>query len=90
MRAWEIYELGPGASLTGLEYNVGSMKLLSSLEYRFKLIGKLKGALFIDAGNIWDISKSELNSEEGRFEGISSLQNTAVGSGFGARYDFSF
>lgn len=90
MRAWEIYELGPGASLTGLEYNVGSMKLLSSLEYRFKLIGKLKGAFFIDAGNIWDISKSELNSEEGRFEGLSSLKNTAVGSGFGARYDFSF
>ena len=90
IRAWEIYELGPGASFTGLEYNVGSMKLLTSLEYRFNLLGKLNGAFFVDAGNIWDISNSSLNGEDAKFKGIGSLKNTAVGSGFGARYDFSF
>ena len=90
IRAWEIYELGPGASLTGLEYNVGSMKLLTSLEYRFNLLGNLNGAVFVDAGNIWDISNSSLNGEDAKFKGIKSLKNTAIGSGFGARYDFSF
>ncbi|MDA8596019.1 BamA/TamA family outer membrane protein [Flavobacteriaceae bacterium] len=90
MRAWEIYELGPGAQFTGLEYNVSSMKLLTSLEYRFKMIGKLNGALFVDAGNIWDITDSSLNEEDAKFTGIKSLENAAIGSGFGARYDFSF
>lgn len=90
IRAWEIYELGPGASYTGLEYNVGSMKLLTSLEYRFKVIGSFHGALFVDAGNIWDITDSSLNEEDAKFTSLESLKNAAIGSGFGARYDFSF
>ena len=43
-----------------------------------------------DAGNIWDVSNSSLNGEDAKFKGIKSLKNTAIGSGFGARYDFSF
>jgi hypothetical protein len=90
IRAWQTYELGPGSSTPGLEYNVGDFKFLTSLEYRFDLISSLKGALFIDAGNIWDISNSRFTAEEEKFNSFSSLKQIAVGSGFGARYDFNF
>lgn len=90
LRAWKIYDLGPGATKTGLEYNVGSLKILSSLEYRFKIINSFKGALFVDAGNIWDITDSDIIEPEGKFTGFDSLADIAVGSGLGIRYDFSF
>jgi outer membrane protein assembly factor BamA len=50
----------------------------------------LKGALFVDAGNIWDITNSIFAEEEAKFNGINSMKDIAVGSGFGLRYDFSF
>lgn len=90
IRAWKIYELGPGGDRSKLEFNVGNFKLLSSVEYRFDVFSSLKGALFIDAGNIWDITRSQLNSEKSKFSGIKSLEYTAIGSGFGLRYDFGF
>ena len=90
IRAWRTYDLGPGSSTPGLEYNVGSLKFLTSIEYRFDLIGKLKGALFVDAGNIWDITNSTFVDPKAAFDSISSLKQIAVGSGFGARYDFNF
>lgn len=90
IRAWQTYELGPGRSNTGLEFNVGSFKFLTSAEYRFDMFSRLKGALFVDAGNIWDISGSEFVEAGTRFNGLNSLSDIAVGSGFGARLDFSF
>jgi outer membrane protein assembly factor BamA len=90
IRAWQTYELGPGRRNSGLEFNVGSFKFLTSAEYRFDVISKLKGALFIDAGNIWDISGSSFVESDAKFNSISSLKNIAVGSGFGARLDFNF
>ena len=66
------------------------MKLITSLEYRFKILNSIKGALFADAGNIWDISDSEVTGSEAKFHGLSSLGDIAVGSGFGIRYDLSF
>ena len=90
LRAWKIYDLGPGSIKNGLEYNVGTMKFLASLEYRFKIINNIKGALFADAGNIWDISKSNLIEPEGKFNGLKSLNSIALGTGFGIRYDFNF
>ena len=90
LRAWKIYDLGPGSTQSGLEYNVGNLKFLTSFEYRFKIINSVKGALFVDTGNIWDITNSEVTSSEAKFNGISSLKDIAIGSGFGIRYDLSF
>lgn len=90
LRAWKIYDLGPGSTKTGLEYNIGNLKFISSLEYRFKIINSIKGALFIDAGNIWDISDSDLTEANAKFSNINSLKDIAIGSGFGIRYDLSF
>ena len=90
IRAWQIYDLGPGSTTPELEYNVGNFKFLTSLEYRFDLIGNVKGALFIDAGNIWDITNSSFTDSDAKFNGLSSLKQIAVGSGFGIRYDLNF
>lgn len=90
LRAWKIYDLGPGSTKTGLEYNVGNLKFINSLEYRFNVINSINGALFVDAGNIWDISNGSITASEGKFKGINSIKDIAIGSGFGLRYDLSF
>jgi len=90
MRAWRTFDLGPGGELNNLEYKVATLKLIWNLEYRFRLTEKIYSALFIDAGNIWDITDSNLVTEEGKFTSLSSLKNSAVSSGFGLRYDFGF
>lgn len=90
IRAWKTYELGPGSTAQGLEYNVGNFKFLTSLEYRFDLISNLKGALFIDAGNIWELTDSRFVEEKAKLNSFEALKNIAIGSGFGARYDFNF
>jgi outer membrane translocation and assembly module TamA len=90
IRAWQTYELGPGSRNSGLEFNVGSFKFLTSAEYRFDLVRSLKGAFFIDAGNIWDISGSEFIDEDAKFDSLSSLKDIAIGAGFGLRYDLNF
>lgn len=90
IRAWRTYDLGPGKRPQGLEYNTGSLKFLASAEYRFDMIGNLKGALFTDLGNIWDITGSKFVEESAKFNNLSSLKDIAVGAGFGVRYDFKF
>ena len=90
IRAWKTYELGPGSTIPGLEYNVGNFKFLTSLEYRFDLISNLKGALFIDAGNIWELTDSKFVDSKAKLNSLEALKQLAIGSGFGARYDFNF
>ena len=53
-RAWRVYKLGPGTSENLNEFNEANFKLAFNLEYRAPLIGPFKGAIFIDAGNIWN------------------------------------
>ena len=60
-----------------------------NLEYRFPLIGKINGAFFVDAGNIWNILDN-VDDLDYRFDGLSDLEEIAVGTGFGLRYDFDF
>lgn len=90
IRAWRTFDLGPGGEKNNLEFNVATFKLVSNLEYRFKVSGKIYSAIFVDAGNIWDITDSNLYTDEAKLINLSSLKNTAVGSGFGIRYDFGF
>jgi hypothetical protein len=90
IRAWRTFDLGPGSELSTLEFNVGNFKFTSNLEYRFKLVNNFNAAFFIDAGNIWDISNSPVSSSEAKFTGLNSIKDIAIGSGVGARYDFSF
>ena len=88
-RAWQSYSLGPGASGSFLDFNEANMKLALSAEFRFNIFQQLNGALFTDIGNIWNVLDNSKN-EAATFEGLQSLQNIAIGSGFGFRYDFNF
>lgn len=90
IRAWKTFKLGPGSEENSLEFNTGNLKFTTNLEYRFKVFNSIYSAFFIDAGNIWDITNSSVTSSKGKFNGFSSLQDIAIGSGFGIRYDFSF
>ncbi|MFL2575989.1 MAG: BamA/TamA family outer membrane protein [Flavobacteriaceae bacterium] len=86
-RAWEVYRLGPGSSDTGNEFNEANLKMSFNVEYRFDLIGAFKGALFVDAGNIWNVTDN-VDEPARRFDGFRDLDELAVGTGFGLRYDF--
>ncbi len=90
IRAWKAYELGPGSSNSGLEFNIGNLKILSSLEYRFKIINSIHGALFVDAGNIWNLKNNTTAEASEIFNDFNDLSNIAIGSGAGIRYDFNF
>ncbi|MBU0697151.1 MAG: BamA/TamA family outer membrane protein, partial [Bacteroidetes bacterium] len=71
----------------------GDLKFQANLEYRFKLLdnifgAKLKGATFVDFGNIWNLSNKGFPGSQIK---LNQLWNqTAVGTGFGLRFDVSF
>ncbi|MFD0862706.1 BamA/TamA family outer membrane protein [Sungkyunkwania multivorans] len=88
-RGWEPYSLGPGSSGAPDEFNEANFKLAMNLEYRFDIAGNLKGALFADAGNIWNIFDNVEDSAS-KFDGLPDLDELALGSGFGLRYDVDF
>lgn len=88
-RAWTAYSLGPGESDNSNEFNEANMKIALSTEYRFPIIGGFKGALFADAGNIWNVFDNNEDTKT-NFNGLSSLEDIALGTGLGLRYDFSF
>lgn len=88
-RGWLPFKLGPGSSNRGDEFNEANLKIAANLEYRFTILGSIKGALFVDTGNIWNVFDN-VNDEASTFDGLSDLKEIAVGSGFGLRYDFGF
>ncbi len=93
MRAWRVRSLGPGSytdtSTINFFNSAGDIKLEGNLEYRFNIFGRLNGALFADAGNIWlrkfDPAKPGANFQVGTF-----LDEIAIGAGIGFRLDFSY
>ncbi|SDT37568.1 Outer membrane protein assembly factor BamA [Mucilaginibacter mallensis] len=121
MRAWLPRTLGPGnfnrASYgvggaadtlrSRLQYldQFGEVKLITNLEYRYKLSDDffgciLRGAVFMDAGNVWRLHKQEedpynpLNTQienpNGEFRLNNILQSSAIGIGTGLRFDLGF
>lgn len=88
-RGWQAYSLGPGSSFSVNDFNEANLKLSLNLEYRFNIFNSLNGALFTDAGNIWNVSDN-VEDEKLKFKGTKSIQELALGTGFGLRYDFGF
>ncbi len=96
VRAFDARSLGPGSyktpdSLASSSFadQAGDIKLEANCEYRFPIVSILRGALFIDAGNIW-MRKDDPNRPGGTFSGKTFLDEIAVGTGFGLRLDLSF
>ena len=88
-RAWFPYSLGPGRTDNVNDFNEANFKLAFNLEYRFPVAGSLKGAIFADAGNIWNVWDN-VEDPDATFNGFSSLADIALGTGFGLRYDFNY
>ncbi len=90
MRAFPPRGLGPGGSVSNTGkytdlFRVGSIKLEGNIEYRFRLIGDLHGAAFVDVGNVWNIEKGNNSISDG-----SILKQLASDVGVGLRYDLHF
>jgi outer membrane protein assembly factor BamA len=97
IRAFQARTLGPGTYTVSKEDQVntlfldqsGDLKLEGNLEYRFDIISFLKGALFVDAGNVWLLNEDP-NKPGGKFKANQFLSEIAVGSGAGLRVDATF
>lgn len=97
VRAWLPRRLGPGSTRPRYTSNnlsiesPGEFLLEGNLELRGHLadfFGKINYALFLDAGNVWNLSGPDLGS--GTFKINRFYKQFAVGTGFGLRYDFGF
>ena len=72
IRAFLVRDIGPGSfSDLGIEdkqlfylMRNGDMKLVANLEYRTPLFGNLKGAIFLDAGNVWRLRPFDIGPKE--------------------------
>lgn len=88
-RAWFPYSLGPGRTDAVNDFNEANFKIALNLEYRFPIAGDINGAIFADVGNIWNVFDN-VDDPDATFSGIKSLEDIALGSGFGLRYDFTY
>ena len=115
IRAWAPRGLGPGQYLDSLSldqannnrlYQSGDLKIEFNAEYRFDLFWRLKGAVFLDGGNIWTIDKdlsrcgSQFLLNNSTITGCTGNDQTVVneafykqncsGHRFGFRFDFTY
>ncbi|MEP0711068.1 BamA/TamA family outer membrane protein [Algoriphagus sp.] len=94
VRAFRIRSIGPGTyrpedfDVNSFFDQTGDVRIEGNIEYRFPIVSLLKGALFMDAGNIWLINENEA-LPGGKF--TSDWWNQmAVGTGVGLRVDIEF
>lgn len=95
LRAFTVRTIGPGSYHPSGEdrYSyldeTGTLKLEMNVEYRFRIIADLHGALFVDAGNIW-LMKKDPERPGGEFRLDTFAEQIALNTGVGARYDLGF
>lgn len=88
-RGWQPYDLGPGKTNGVNDFNEANFKLSFNFEYRFNVFGSLNSALFIDAGNIWNVLDN-VEDKDATFDGLRDLADLSIATGVGFRYDISF
>lgn len=93
VRAFRIRSLGPGTySGSGLNDEsdffdrTGNIRFEANMEYRFPIFSFLKGAVFTDAGNVWNSNPNPAFNGEDEFTS-SFLSELGIGSGVGLRID---
>ncbi len=94
VRGWSVRSLGPGGynlNTGGWNYllHTGDVKLDLNLEYRAHLFWKLGGALFVDAGNIWNLRDYD-DQPKGLFTFSDFWKQIAVSYGLGFRFNFDY
>jgi outer membrane protein assembly factor BamA len=94
IRAFRARSIGPGTfkqetdASSFLPDQSGDLKLELNTELRTDLFSIVKGALFVDAGNIWLMNENP--EKPGAKFSKDFLKELAVGTGVGLRFDFSF
>lgn len=94
LRGFQVRQIGPGRVKTTPEQQLyypqigGDYKLELNSELRFPLVGKLNGAVFVDAGNVW-MKDALIYGTEGQLTN-KFLNDLAVDAGFGVRLDITF
>jgi outer membrane protein insertion porin family len=96
LRGFRARSIGPGTYAPGsditngtgfLPDESGDIKIEGNIEYRPKLFSIVYGALFVDAGNIWDLKPHA--GLPGATFGKSFLNQMAVDWGLGLRFDLT-
>lgn len=91
VRAFRIRSLGPGtynplqSEGTSFFDQAGNVRLEANAEYRFPIISFLKGAAFVDAGNVWNTRENE-SLPGGKFSS-DFIKELGIGGGAGLRVD---
>lgn len=92
VRAFNIRSLGPGTYNSEVSESdiffdkTGNIRLEANLEYRFPMISFLKGAVFADAGNIWNSKENPIYNGDDKFDS-GFLSELGMGAGIGLRVD---
>ncbi|WP_271393127.1 translocation and assembly module lipoprotein TamL [Aequorivita sinensis] len=92
VRAFRIRSLGPGTysdegnSQTNYFDQTGNIRIEANIEYRFPIISFLKGAVFADAGNIWNSNPNPVYEGKDKFTS-SFIKEFGMGAGVGLRVD---
>ena len=96
LRGFQPRSIGPGTYFNpddqedgGYFDQTGDILLELNIENRFDMGRILKGALFVDAGNVWLRNKSEFRPG-GEFDFSSLVSELAVSAGVGLRVDLQF
>lgn len=98
LRAWTVRSLGPGSFnfrkspeflKSGYVDQTGDIKLELNSEYRFDVMKFLKGALFVDAGNVW-LARKDSQRIGADFKLNRFYKEIALGTGIGMRADFTY
>lgn len=105
MRGWPARGIGIGgqpripfsSSQTIFNDRTGDLQLEANIEYRYDIIRiipntlTLRGAVFLDIGNIWNIRNSRIgaaDSAQFKFSNLYSQMGVSAGTGF--RIDFNY
>lgn len=92
VRAFTVRSIGPGSyrvpNATANDYfdQTGTFKFEMNMEYRFPIYGMFKGAMFVDAGNVW-LLKGDSQRPGGTLRSSSFFRDLALGTGLGLRLD---
>jgi outer membrane protein assembly factor BamA len=94
MRGWQARSLGPGLSKPDstfvIQNQTGDIKFEANMEYRFPMFWKFDGAIFIDAGNIWNYKSDAGTDGLGELKFNTFGESIAIDWGLGLRLDLNF
>jgi outer membrane translocation and assembly module TamA len=92
LRGFSVRSVGPGSYRAEIKNShlffdqTGTFKFETNWEYRFPLFSYFKGAVFVDAGNVWLLEDDYLR-EGGKLKFKNFFKELALNTGLGLRFD---